>query len=151
MPARPVHIHAAIFAMLLSLAFGAPVLAAGVPQAIKSEIAAIVGESGGTCRLAGWEKAVREVDIDGDGAPDHIVNLGELDCDMATLHCGASGGCQHQIWVTRGGGPVRVFEGQAVAVEIPAKGRVLLKGIGSGSGMRDQLYRLKDEKLVPVT
>lgn len=68
------------------------------------------------CRAGGGQPAVRpgfitEVDLNGDGQPDYIVDGNRMECrgGMSTS-CGASGGCAAEIFMSGPGGYQRAFQ-----------------------------------------
>ena len=82
------------------------------------------------CRDAGGalsqdvEKAVRRLDLDGDGRDDAIVDMSELRCttDFSPF-CGTEG-CPLLIYKAKGGGKyLRLFDGQVLSYEIQGSGR----------------------------
>jgi hypothetical protein len=94
-----VRVRATIFGVLLALAM--PASAAEWPgpvaEAVKERQEFCTGEGG---RLAAPEKAIRRLDLDGDGRDDFILDDGRLTCSKGAPGWCGSGGCSMEVFLS---------------------------------------------------
>lgn len=96
----PILMTAAMTALSAQAETLPPPVAAGLAEALA------LCDSAATLRPG----ALSSADIDGDGAPDYLLDQGGLDCATeASLYCG-SGGCGYTVWLSQQGGWAR-FDG----------------------------------------
>ena len=106
---------------LLPLIVASP-LAAKAPAGPKAEIAKVLTRQlkGGYARHSQAEivRAIKPVDINGDGIQDYQVNF----TVFGSAWCG-TGGCRYQLWLGRKSGvPIRVFDRQMRDLSIERRG-----------------------------
>jgi hypothetical protein len=70
---------------------------------------------------------LRQLDVDGDGVNDAVLNWGGLRCDGSTSYCG-SGGCRQDIWLATLEGRWRLLLRDRIGeVHVPVPGAVVLR------------------------
>jgi hypothetical protein len=104
--------------VLIVLALGAPA-AAQTPEVIEAATAgnfAACREAGGTPSTTA--SYLTEIELNGDGAPDYIMNLDGLTCENAYSYFCGSAGCPVTVWLSGPGGHVEAWSSYAQGIEI---------------------------------
>ncbi len=104
-----------------ALLLAAPAAGQGLPASLE----AFAAERARECQAAGGQPRVgpafaTSVDLNGDGAPDYIVDLAGIECANAWSTFCQEAGCPVSVWLTGAGGPVRVWSGAALGWRIDA-------------------------------
>ena len=93
------------------------------PDRLPPPVAAGLAEVQALCEPAATLRpgALSSADIDGDGAPDYLLDHAGLDCATeVSLYCG-SGGCGYTLWISQNGTWAR-FDGLGHAPALAAAG-----------------------------
>ena len=118
--------------------FAALCLPSAAPAETPDAISALLAEAQQACAafedgvLTIGAKAIQRPDLDADGAPDWVLDTGQLQCSsMASLYCG-TGGCTH-VFVVGGHSLDRLAKGWGV-VDLPPLRVLLLQVHGADCG-----------------
>ncbi|HEX8666508.1 MAG TPA: hypothetical protein VF744_21030 [Beijerinckiaceae bacterium] len=125
----------------------APAAAETLPKEIQDELEAYRA----SCReiesdLADAEKAIRRIDLDGDGRPDFVVHMDESRCASGhTPYC-TTGGCALTFYLATPKGVARIFDGVAWSYEVLGEGkrrsiRLRMHGGYCGLGGAEECFR----------
>ncbi len=105
-------------AALLLLSLAAPALSQTPP-----EIEAVTAQNFAACREAGGTPSttpgyLTETELNGDGAPDYVMNLDGLTCENAYSYFCGSAGCPVNIWISGPGGYTEAWSNFAQGIDI---------------------------------
>jgi hypothetical protein len=144
-----VRARATIFGGIL-LGLAAPALAAEWPAPVAAalkERQEFCGGEGG--RLAAPEKAVRRLDLDGDGRDDFILDDGKLACSKGAPGWCGSGGCSMEVFLSGAKGGLKSILtelGAGYSVKKSGRGHIVTFRTRSGAAA----YRFADGCAIPT-
>jgi hypothetical protein len=134
----------------LLLGLAAPALAAEWPAPVADAIQErekFCADEGG--RLAAPEKAIRRLDLDGDGRDDFILDDGRLTCSKGAPGWCGSGGCSMEVFLSGAKGGLRSVLtelGGGYSVKKSGRGyRVIFRTRGGAA-----TYRFADGCAIPI-
>lgn len=96
--------------------------------------------------IADADKAVRRVDLDGDGRPDFVVHMSESPCTGGHAPYCTTGGCALTLYLATPKGLRRIFDGVAWSYEVLGEGkrrsiRLRMHGGYCGLGGAEECFR----------
>jgi hypothetical protein len=143
-----VTVRAAILVILLASA--APALAAEWPgpvtEAVKERADACAGEGG---KLAAPAKAIRRLDLDGDGQDDFILDDARLACSKGAPGWCGSGGCSMEVFLSGAkGGLKSVLTELGSGYEVKKSGKGHLVTFRTRNGAAT--YRFAEGCAIPI-